>query len=221
MLLTDFKKELRDGLADRGFRSMLAAANSIGVSSQHFTSTLLGSPVVRPAALKMLENLGYDVEVRLVRRLPEDEYMTEEQASVTAHELDLSEDPEAVSTIYRVRCGKKKYDDFYGTRTGQHRVSGKLILARCEKEDPSYESIPVTLESEYEAAAVNAYNRLREKKKLSGIAYKTGKTKVYKLTTTVIILEKCVTDLDTGTCETTILRKYAAPGRYPGGDNAK
>lgn len=221
MLRTDFRKELYDGVAARGYKNLLAAANALGVSQQHFNSTMLGSPVVRPAAIKMLEQLGYDVEVKLVRRLPEDEYLPEEQTDRISHriaQISTGNDPE---TIYRIRMGKVKYSKFRGAYTGIYRVSGKQVLSRYSDDDPAFENIPVLETMKYEEDAVSFFNGAKEELESSGVASRTDVQKVYKVRTTILILEKCELDKDGNIFNSEVLRKYAAPCLAPKGNTSR
>lgn len=221
MITTDFKKELYNGLAARGYNSLLSAANSIGVSQQHFRSTMLGCPIVRPAALKMLEAIGYDVEVKLVRRLSPDEYMTSEQTSRIAHRLAQITTGNNPDTIYRIRMGTVKYRKFRGSYAGKFRVSGKQILMRYADEDPTFENIPVHDTIKQEPDAISLFNDIKEKFESSGVAMKTDVPKIYKVNTTILLLEKCELDKDGNIFSSEIIRKYASPCLAPDGDTSK
>ena len=221
MILTDFEKELNNCIAARGYRSQLAAARAIGVSHQHFRSTMLGCPIVRPAAIKMLEALGYDVDVRLVRRLAPEEYVTSEQASKIAHRIAQIDTGNSPATIYRIRMGAVKFKSIFGSYSGKFRVSGKSVLSRYAQDDPTFESIPVYETVERAEDAINLYNDLNDKLNFSGTAAKTKLPKYYKVKSTILLLEKCELDKDGSVFNTEILRKYAAPCYAPNGDISK
>lgn len=111
MLLTDYEKMFRFILEDRGFKSAASAARDIGMTRANFNTLLKTRNLIKPSYISAIEDLGYDLRIDLVRRLPDNQYKHSRAESNRLYNLTCQAEngiiPDPVVT-YEVRRGRMR-----------------------------------------------------------------------------------------------------------------
>ena len=109
MLLTDYEKMFRFILEDRGFKSAASAARDIGMTRANFNTLLKTRNLIKPSYISAIEDLGYDLRIDLIRRLPDNQYKHSRAESNRLYNLTCQAEngiiPDPIVT-YEVRRGR-------------------------------------------------------------------------------------------------------------------